>query len=295
MRPQPLPTELSSRPFRVAEALDRGVSPDRLRASDLDRPFHGIRSVTAGLGARAYAPRLRDGDRFSHSTAAELWPLPLPREFGDVHVTSSAPRNSPRARGVIGHESRSARSVTRHGYPLSHPADLFVELATLLAFDDLVAVGDALVLDPHHLDPLDLRPWISLDELRLACAESRAPGSRRARGAIHAVRAGSESRPETRLRLLLVRGGLPEPELNGEIFDRDGRWIGRFDLVYREAKVLAEYDGDQHRTSTTQYEHDLTRIERAIEAGYAVIRVRARGLFVTPDETVSRVRRALSR
>ena len=181
----------------------------------------------------------------------------------------------------------------RHGLPLSDPATLFIELATLLGDDDLVAAGDALVLDPAVLDPLDLRPWITLEELRAACRLSRAPGCRRARRAAAHVRVGAESRMESLLRLLLRRAGLPEPELNQELYDGQGRWIGRFDMVYREARVILEYDGDQHRTDTTQYELDIRRIDRAIAAKWMVVRVRVRGIFVDPDDTIRRVRAAL--
>lgn len=98
---------------------------------------------------------------------------------------------------------------------------------------------------------------------------------------------------ETLLRLLLVRAGLPEPELNQELFDARGRWIGRFDMVHREARVIVEYDGDQHRKDTRQYELDISRIDRAIAAKWTVVRVRARGVFVDRAETIRRVREAL--
>ena len=184
--------------------------------------------------------------------------------------------------------------MLRHGLPLSDPATLFIELATVLAEEDLIAVGDALVLDPAQLDPHDLRPWISLEELLDACARSRSPGCRRARRAAARVRVGAESQRETMLRLLLLGAGFPEPELNPELFDARGK-IGRFDLVFRSVRVIVEYDGDQHRTSRAQYEKDITRIDRAIAAGWAVVRVRNRGLHAGRAETLHRVREAFDR
>jgi len=286
----PLPADLAASPFRLEAARAAGLGDGRLRGADLARPFRGVRSAHPVSPAAAYAPLLRPGDRFSHTTAAELWPLPLPTA-GAVHVTATPPRNAPRGAGVIGHAARG-RIVMRGGLPVSDPLTLFVELATVLREEDLVAVGDALVLDPAVLDPLDLRPWATLDELRSGCADSRAPGSRRARRAAARVRQGAESPRETRLRLILLAAGLPEPELNQDVRDARGRWIGRFDMVYREAKVIVEYDGDQHRTSRDQYEKDMVRIERAIAAGSTVVRVRASGLN-RPAETVARVRAAL--
>jgi hypothetical protein len=208
-------------------------------------------------------------------------------------VSTAPGRNPPRRDGVIGHRSSSSNHVIRQGFPTSDAVSTFLELATLVALDDLVAIGDALVLDPHQLDPHDIRPWATRDALLTAVADSRGPGCRLARRAMGLVREGAESRPETLLRLLLVRSGLPEPELNPDIHDARGRFIGRADLVYRAARVIVEYDGDQHRTSRAQYEKDIVRLERFRDSGWPVIQVRDHGLFRTPGRTIARVRAAL--
>jgi len=288
----------------VSTGRAAGLGRGRLDGADLDRPFHGVREASREEGpgdaalatrlARSYLPLLRPRDRFSHSSAAHLWPLPLPRGLDELHVSTTRLGCRPRSRGVVGHESSRAGSVSRDGMPVSDPIGLFVELGCLLDHDDLVAVGDALVLDPEVLDPRDPRPWITLDELRAGvAAHPRAPGLALARRALRLVRVGAESRPESLLRLLLRRAGLPAPELNPVLRDRRGRRLGRFDLVYREARVIVEYDGDQHRTSTAQYERDIRRLERAREESWTVLQVRAHGLFVDPADTVARVRNAL--
>lgn len=289
----PLPNSLTSRAFRVSDASGTGIQRGRLRGPDLARPFHGVRADHSIDQILAFVPLLRPGDRFSHVTAAQLWPLPIPSMTNEVHVANPPPLNAHRGSGVIGHQSSVSTSVTRRGVPVSDPLTLFVELATLLADDDLVAVGDALVLDPAHLDPNDLRPWITLDELRAGCGEARNHGVRRARMAAARVRQGAESPMETALRLLLLNSGLPEPELNQVLFDARGRRIGRFDMVYRDARVIVEYDGDQHRASTAQYERDISRIDRAMAAKWTVVRVRSRGIYIRPKETVRRVSEAL--
>jgi len=302
----PLPPSLGGQPFRVRTGEAAGLGRGRLSGPDLARPFHGVREArpdqdpdpadVAARLARSYLPLLRPEDRFSHSTAAHLWPLPLPRGLDELHVSTTRHGCRPRSRGVTGHESSHGSPVLRDGLPVSDPVGLFVELGTLLTIDDLVAVGDALVLDPEVLDPRDPRPWITHDELRRGVgAHPRTPGLAAARRALALVRVGAESRPESLLRLLLIRAGLPEPELNQILFDSRDRRLGRFDLVYREARVIVEYDGDQHRTSTVQYDRDIRRLERAREASWAVVQVRARGLLIDPADTVSRVRRALAR
>lgn len=298
----PLDPRLASAAFLVADALALGIGETRLRSPDLVRPHHGVR-VAAGAAdapaplaaARAFAPLLRPGDRFSGPTAAALWGAPLPSERLPLHVTAGPGLTRTRRPGVVGHGGPDATSVTRFGLPVSPAALAFLECAAVLESADLVAVGDHLVLDPRVLDPTDLRPYLRLDELRAELAHARGRHVRAARAAAALVREGVESRRETLLRLLVREAGLPEPACGMLVHDRDGREIGHFDLVWPERRVIAEYDGDQHRTSTYQYDRDIRRFDRAAEAGYRVIRVRARGLGADRADTVDRIRRALAR
>ena len=56
--------------------------------------------------------------------------------------------------------------------------------------------------------------------------------SRRARRAAALVRTGVDSPMETRLRLLIVFAGLPEPEVDHRVHDDDGTLLRRYDLTY---------------------------------------------------------------
>jgi len=294
----PLDPELDA-VFRVADALARGHSASRLRGADLLRPYRGVRMREPAAGsapvaaALGYAPLLRPGDRFSGPTAAALWGAPLPHDDHPVHVTAGAGLTRPRRVGVVGHDGPDAAPAIRGGLPVSPPALAFLECAGVLELPDLVAVGDHLVLDPHVLDPHDIRPHLGLAELRAELAARTGRGIRLAREAAELVREGVESRRETLLRLLVLAAGLPEPECGVMVHDVRGREIGWFDLVWPEFRVIAEYDGDQHRTSSYQYDRDIRRFDRATEAGYRVIRVRARGLGPDRAETIDRIRRAL--
>ncbi|WP_160329736.1 endonuclease domain-containing protein [Microterricola viridarii] len=279
-----------------------------MRSNDLRSPFHGIRATESTDDdplehCRAYAKRMRPGQFFSHLTAARLWGAPLPAQFGPgaigaaepLHVSSCAPQRPPHTRGVIGHDfpADGVPHQLRHGLPVASAAAMWVQLAGLLPPDELVVVGDYLVLDPFLLDPLDPRPYATIAELADQLAAHRGRGKRAAVAALARVRTGAESRPETLLRLLLVDAGLPEPLLNQVLKDSGGRFLGRVDMVYPEWRVVVEYDGDQHRTSTAQYERDLTRLDAIRRAGWTVIRVRKHGLFVRPETAVAQVRAAL--
>lgn len=98
-------------------------------------------------------------------------------------------------------------------------------------------------------------------------------GARRLREAYRWVRPRIESRRETRLRLLIVRAGYPEPETDVYLPLRRGKRRVRGDLVFLEYKVLVECDGEQHRKNDKQYHRDIERLDDVAEEGWRVIRV----------------------
>jgi hypothetical protein len=135
---------------------------------------------------------------------------------------------------VTCHSAARGWIITRDGVRVSAPWQLFVELGTMLSLVDLVAVGD-------HLVGTGL---LTLAGLREHCASVRGPGTARARAAVSFVRERIDSPMETRLRMLVVLAGLPEPEVN-PVMDVAGR-VRRYDLVWRAARLIVEYDGRHH-------------------------------------------------
>jgi len=96
-------------------------------------------------------------------------------------------------------------------------------------------------------------------------------------------------------RLWFARGGLPEPELNAAILDDAGEWLAFGDLVWRERRVVAEFDGDYHRTDRGQWPIDVARRESVQEAGWTYLQLTARMVTVPvyADRLVARLRRLL--
>ncbi len=240
---------------------------------------------------------LLDGRRyFGGATAAQLWGCPLPAQAtAVVHVVD--PLRAPRYAGIVGHRACAIDLVVeRHGVRVTDPPSTWLALARVLALDDLVACGDHLVHDPPQLDPADpWRPHTTIPEIAERMEGYRGRGVRLAREALALLSTAAESRPESHLRLLLLRAGLTDVLVNPEILDERGRFIARSDLVFLAEKVAVEYDGDQHRTSLSQYEHDRVRQQRMRDAGWTIIDVRARALYGDPQGVVRRVRRALGR
>lgn len=255
-RPIDLPEEYATGAFAVEVATRDGVKMSSLRT--LCNPYRGVRSHASPdtLTERASALRLvrRDGFALSHCSAASLYGLPLPREceHWQIHAMSSGSRA--RRPGVVGHRGLEAREVqTAHGQVVTGLVDTWLDLAPLLTLDELVVLGDAVA---QRLD--------SLDPLEDGAARARTYG-RRVREALRWIRVGSASPMETRSRVLCVRGGLPEPELNAPIHDADGGWLVDGDLVWREAKVLGEYQGEHHFGDYRRGDKDIVR-RRAVEA-----------------------------
>ncbi len=123
--------------------------------------------------------------------------------------------------------------------------------------------------------------------LRAVAETATGRGCRLARRAAALSRAGVDSPRETRLRLLLVLAGLPEPACNSMIGNHTAP-IGHFDLVLGEFMIVIEYDGDHHRTDPLQWSRDIARHEAAVRAGYVVIRI-TNGRMVQPREIAETV------
>jgi Protein of unknown function (DUF559) len=312
---RPLPPELQQSAFTLGQGRAAGLGDKRLRGGDLERPFRGVRVART---ARPWEPALDSlpqppaelvdrcaallavlGDRtvFSHRTAARLWPVPLPspEPTEEVDVAVRPPGRPPRRRGVNGHEliDRQVQVVRRHGLPVVDPGSMFCQLGCVLDLADLVAVGDGLVMRPWYPHPYDDRPWLSLAALSGRVADFHGRGKVRAGQALGLIRPGVESRRETLLRLAILDAGLPEPEVNPELFAPDGTFLGRADLVYRRWWVIVEYDGDQHRTSTRQFDRDSRRLDDFAANGWRVVRITGRSFSTDPAGCAARVRRAL--
>lgn len=64
--------------------------------------------------------------------------------------------------------------------------------------------------------------------------------------ALHLVRPRVRSPMETRSRLLFLHAGFPEPETGAVITDEAGEFLAEGDLVWRQQRVVAEYQGAHH-------------------------------------------------
>lgn len=296
--------------FTFAEARRRGVGRSRLDRPDLQRPFRGVLArIPTGPPdtapeestreilrlAQAYATRMRPTEFFSHTTAATIWGVPLPR-LGDqlLDVSVHRPRRAPRGAGVRGREldPRLVHVTTYKRLRITTPASTWAGLGTVLHPYDLVAAGDAFVCQRTSAGGKgfpDPPPLATLDQLRAAIDAGRRPGVGALRDAFGRIRTGSWSRLETWVRLILIDAGLPEPALNVDVYSDAGLFLGCIDLAYPDLKIAIEYEGAHHWRTADQFQRDIDRLDRLVENGWRIVRLTKTHVFATPSEVVRRV------
>jgi hypothetical protein len=296
--------------FSVATAMRAGWTRYRLSADGLERPFHGVRSVSPFdaesredrdvhvARLRAYATVMGAGSFFTHVSAAVAWGLPLPLATAEraLDVGVFSPARLGRAAGTRGHEvaPRLATVVPHpvHGFLIADPASTWAMLGAVLRDPyDLIAAGDAVVRMPQHPDDPDA--LATLSQLHHVTAAGRRVGIDNLRRALPSIRTGSASPKETHTRLALVDAGLPEPVLAHEVFDEAGSFVARLDLAYPERRVAVEYEGEHHMTDPAQWAKDIARYERLAALGWTVIRVTKDDLRLHRRALVARVTGAL--
>ena len=256
-------------------------------ARDLDRTGRHLLTMLAADSAMADSV-------FTHWSAAMVHGLP---DWGLPLRTVSVSR--------YGHAQRSRSTrLTRHdlcplasdeivavdGVSVTSADRTIIDIARTCGREPSVAVADA-GLNAGIVTEVSLR-----DALDRASGRS---GIRRARSAIGLTDGSSESVAETRSRLCFAEYGLPEPETQVDIFDRDGRFIGRVDFLWREFGVIGECDGlgkyfDGADTMETRRRLGLEKDRDALltALGYRVLHWRWAD-FERPWSLAQRVRRVL--
>jgi very-short-patch-repair endonuclease len=290
-RQQPPGGELdTTRPFTGAAAHAAGISKGMLAGSKFRRIFRDVH-----ISARVKESReermlgallLHNDEAFaSHTTAAEHYGVVVPGS-ALTHVSVFRDKDRRWAVGIKPHVApRHTEVVVHQGVRVSGRTRLFIELAAILEFVDLVVAGDSLLKVLH----------ITAAQLRADLARSRDYWSGAARYAAQFVRDEVDSPMETRLRLLIVLAGLPEPQVNIKIRDETGHVIMRFELGYRERRIAIEYEGRQHVDVKATWDQDILRDEEVDAAAWKKVKVTSHGIYVDPAETVYRIWRLLCR
>ena len=221
----------------------------------------------------------------SDETAAVLLGLPAPRTSA-LHVSVPERGVAVRRRGIVGHVRHLAEAEIGElsDLPVTTPERTFVDLAAKLPAGELLGFVDAALRSR----------LVTISELiEVVSRHAGCRGIARARRVLEYANPAAESPRESMIRWLLIEAGLPIPEVNVNIYDAFGVFLARADLLFRNARVIVEYDGDQHRTDRAQFVKDIQRTTRLAAAGYLVLRFTGNDLMTRPRWIVETVAAAL--
>jgi Protein of unknown function (DUF559) len=254
-----IPPELTKRPFTLDEARAAGVTLDALRRRSWRRIgselycWSGLEDDRWRLLV-AWRSRLPPDAAFAGLTAAWLHRLHVdpchPIEV--VLPTSSGLRSR---MGLVVHRSDLLEVTTARGLPATTIERTFRDLGRRLPPVEILVLADQAL------------------RLRL--------------GRFHELAEPAESPMETRLRWFLLESGLPKPEVQRDLRDAEGRFLGRADLYYPQTRLVIEYDGANHRDRLAE---DNRRQNSLVNAGFRILRFTAAD---QPEVVTALVRRAL--
>lgn len=279
---------MTQRPFSLAEAREAGLTHSALSGKTWRRVGAELYRwaelpVDPWLTLSAWRRVLPAATVFVGATAAWMFGLDLdPTNPVEIAVPASC-----------GHRSRAGLVVRR----LDIPSDEVVSIRGLRATALRRTLADLCLQRPavEALVAIDMAFHRGVTDAaalgQYAEAARGRPGLARLRSRA-LLAAPAESPMETRLRWLLIKAGLPCPEVQTNLRDRAARFVGRADLYYPAARLVLEFDGGNHRERLVE---DDRRQNLMINAGFRLLRFTASDIHNRPDVVVAQVRGALER
>lgn len=109
------------------------------------------------------------------------------------------------------------------------------------------------------------------------------PHVRKVRCAVDLSRHEAASPGETRLRMVIVLGGLPEPPiLNSGVYDEHGTLLGVPDMLYLSPDFGLEYDGAYHHEAGQHARDNMRENRLLVVGGLPLLRYGAHDVFRDP-------------
>jgi hypothetical protein len=284
-------------PFRGSAAVAAGtVTKNELRGPRYQRLFPDVYVAASDqppdLITRSRAAYLlvghRDGVLGGYSAAALLGADCAQRGAPAEVIVAGAQRRHPGLRVSRG-DVALADQWLASGCHVTSPDRTAWDLVRRLELVEAVVVLDA--IGGLRFAGASALTWANL----LARRESQpgARGCRRLKQALALADPRAESPMETRQRLLLVRAGLPPPEVQYELVDDYGFVVARFDLAYPELLLAIEYDGRKHLRREYSFD-DRWRDGTTADAGWHTMRFGYDEVMLTRPRTGQLVRNQLA-
>lgn len=235
------------------QMLDLGLDDSGIRklmrAGLIVRVRHGTYVPTALWGTmndsqkhavvvRSVVDKLGPGVVVSYQSAAALHGMDLwGVDLAHVHVTRMDDRNGRTEAGVVFHSGqlREKDCAEIDGRLVTKPERTALETAAAEGIEEgVVLLSSALRLGLVEKEQL---------EEQIDRDFARWQGVRSARLSLRLADGRLESAGESRSMYMFWKHRIPAPELQVEIFDRDGRLIGRTDFCWSAYRHLGEFDG----------------------------------------------------
>jgi Protein of unknown function (DUF559) len=291
MRTAHVPDQLRCGPFTTTQAKACGVTPSALRGSSWRSVFRDVWvhiEVPDSREVRLAAVRLvlAEGAFVCGLTASWIYGADVQDFRGQLVWVGH--RNGSRLRNRAGCLTREI-TVDDSDLCVVDGVTMTTELRTVFDCSRWLSLVEAVVV----ADALAHAGVVTAEDLERYAKTHRAlRGVRQVDRVVELMEPLSESPMETRVRLLIVLAGLPQPQAQLIITDRLGRFVARADLGYRERLLIVEYDGAFH---WEQRREDDRRREAMRSLGWTVLVFSAEDYYKTPGDTIEIVRSALAK
>lgn len=267
--------------------LSRRALRDAVKDKQLHQLWHGI----YGAGRFEAELRLRGLDLLTGSRVATCLGTAAASHGFDVedrqelHVLNPEGRQLRPVDGLVVHRREGAPLVELDGRLTTAPAWTAIETARSLWRPRALATLDA-ALRSGTCTEREL--WRAADQ------QAGRRGIVKVRGLLPLADPRAESPMESESRLVMIDGGLPAPELQYEIVDRQFRtW--RVDFAWPAYRVAVEYDGLEWHSGVAALRYDRVRRAALQEAGWVVLAVIVDDVRHRPYELLQRIRFQLDR
>jgi very-short-patch-repair endonuclease len=229
----------------------------------------------------AWRRHLPEGAVFSGRTAAAIHGLDFhPANPVEVIVATDSSLRSHHGLAVRHCDSNSDEVMTMTGLSVTTPERTLRDLCVQWPAEEVLVAAD-MAVQGKLVDGVGL--------LRYAHASRGRPGAKRLRE-LARLAEPAESPMETRLRWLLLRAGLPRPQVQPDLHDWQGRFVGRADLYFPAGRLVVEFDGGNHRERLVG---DDRRQNQLVNGGFTVLRFTSADLRNRPEIVAAQVRGAL--
>jgi very-short-patch-repair endonuclease len=281
--------------LRYSDLRAHGWSPGKVQHAIRSRVVHRVArgALLSGVGEPTLVDRLKalflvlpPSAVVGFHTAAELYGFGVLRSR-QPHIVVPMGTPVPDLRGVATHQTVLPIGAPTEvaGLPCAPPERCAIDLARTSRRLDAIAVLDAALRSDHCTPESLASELLRHDGLR---------GVRQARELVPLADPRAECRQESQLRLVLLDGRLPAPQLQIWVDDGWGQPRYRIDLGYEKLKVGGEYDGSSH-LDRDRMRNDRQRHNWLASRGWIMRYFTDVDLYRRPLYIVSTMREAIAR